>query len=390
MRRNSSFTLCYLSGTPYILPYGQQIANHRRGLQTNATGAFIWDLLETEQNFQKLLNCCAVHYQAAAHELPLLETDIKQFLTLLQSYGMLEDTIPQKASDSYPDSFLQIAGLTLKLTGPKEAFSASFDSFRISDASTIHQQIVIQESSFLPKRNGTILLRTEEVMILEDEDIYILLFPSNNQLVEAHLSKDGKLAVFYCLPPYTEEFREGLFHAIRFTFLYLAQLHHMVAIHSASLLYQEKAWLFSGHSGSGKSIHTGFWNTTLKTPILNGDLNLIAFTDKGSVIHGIPWCGTSGIADTQSYSLGGIILLKKHYFDYIEDLSESKKQLYVLQRFISPSWTLSQMQQNCDFSAKIASSCLVCRYHCTKTPEAVSPIKKEIDTYLEGFVQNDK
>ena len=37
----------------------------------------------------------------------------------------------------------------------------------------------------------------------------------------------------------------------------------MFALHSASLLYLEKAWLFSGPSGMGKSTHTALWKKTV-------------------------------------------------------------------------------------------------------------------------------
>ena len=59
-------------------------------------------------------------------------------------------------------------------------------------------------------------------------------------------------------------------------FLFAAQKHGKFAIHSASILYKEKAWLFSGHSGMGKSTHTQMWHDLLQTPYLNGDLNLLA------------------------------------------------------------------------------------------------------------------
>ena len=46
---------------------------------------------------------------------------------------------------------------------------------------------------------------------------------------------------------------EEIFFAIRTIFLYNASFKGMYAIHSASVLYKDKAWLFSGHSGAGKS-----------------------------------------------------------------------------------------------------------------------------------------
>lgn len=44
-------------------------------------------------------------------------------------------------------------------------------------------------------------------------------------------------------------YTDNLFHAIRLFFLFIAQKKGLFAIHSASILYHDKAWLFSGHSG---------------------------------------------------------------------------------------------------------------------------------------------
>ena len=71
----------------------------------------------------------------------------------------------------------------------------------------------------------------------------------------------------------TEEEQDSLFLAIRPVFLFLAQKKGMFVLHSASLLYLEKAWLFSGPSGMGKSTHTALWKKLFDTPFLNGDLN---------------------------------------------------------------------------------------------------------------------
>ena len=49
MKQNENFLLKELAGVPYLLPYGQMIADHKRGLKTNATGVYLWNLLETER-----------------------------------------------------------------------------------------------------------------------------------------------------------------------------------------------------------------------------------------------------------------------------------------------------------------------------------------------------
>lgn len=99
----------------------------------------------------------------------------------------------------------------------------------------------------------------------------------------------------------------------------------LFAIHSASILYREKGMaFFPGHSGMGKSTHTGLWHQLLGTPFLNGDLNLLGIHENRIMVYGIPWCGTSGIYTIKTYELGGIVLLGRDPArDYLEELSPS-------------------------------------------------------------------
>lgn len=81
--------------------------------------------------------------------------------------------------------------------------------------------------------------------ILENPDRYVILFPQMSNIHQVHMSLDGSYVRFYCTPETSESAQENIFHAIRLFFLFAAQKHGKFAIHSASILYKEKAWLFS-------------------------------------------------------------------------------------------------------------------------------------------------
>ncbi len=89
---------------------------------------------------------------------------------------------------------------------------------------------------------------------------------------------------------------------------YFAALHGKYALHSASNYYQEKAWLYSASSGTGKTTHVKLWEKLYAVQVLNGDLNLLGMEKDEVFVYGIPWCGTSGVYTTKKYPLGGIIL----------------------------------------------------------------------------------
>lgn len=176
-----------------------------------------------------------------------------------------------------------------------------------------------------------------------------------------------------------------IFHAIRLLYLYRAEFQNIFAIHSASVLYHGKAWLFSAPSGTGKSTHTALWQKYFHTPVINGDLNLITLKNNVPYVHGLPWCGTSGIFDTASYPLGGIILLRQSENDFIEELPAEEQILSVAQRFISPAWTPEQLNTLLSFSDELHDKIYIRRLHCTKKESAARLMQKEINIWEKGF-----
>jgi hypothetical protein len=226
------------------------------------------------------------------------------------------------------------------------------------------------------------LIHSQELILCENEYGYRFFFQQNASLLEAILSKDGSCADLYYRTAAAEALPEELFHAIRFFYLYLAQMRGRFAIHSASILYRGKAWLFSGSSGTGKSTHTQLWADFLSAKLLNGDLNLVALENGQPVVYGIPWCGTSGICTTEKYPLGGIILLRQSDNDHFEHIHSDESQLCISQRMISPAWTKEQLLANLDFSAQLVPHILCGRLYCTISDSAVMTIKEQIDGYL--------
>ena len=216
--------------------------------------------------------------------------------------------------------------------------------------------------------------------IFENSDRYVVLFPQMQNIYEAHMLKDGSYVRIHCHAQATELNTDNLFHAIRLFFLFIAQKKGLFAIHSASILYHDKAWLFSGHSGMGKSTHTALWHELFGTPYLNGDLNLLGFEDGHITVYGIPWCGTSEIFTTEQYELGGIVLLgRDSQTDRLEKLPPSEKILRVMQRMISPAWKEIQLTRNLSFAEKIADCVPVLHFLCTKNPSAAYTMKNAID-----------
>ena len=379
MKTNPNYTICNFDGTSYLLPFGQAIADHKRGMQLSESGIFLWNNLPDAQNKEELLNRFLAHYEAAPEDVPTLTQDLDHFLFLLTSLGIIPEDWIKSPLTEYSTLHLQIGTIHLCLRGAEDVFPKEFLPFKSDSSSTADLTIELRTGHSPLSDNGTVLIQNEQLRIWEYSDYYRLLFPEAKQLTEAYLSKDGTFSCIYYIPANFEELHYDLFHAIRLLYLYTARMKGCYALHSASLLYRDKAWLFSGHSGMGKSTHTKLWNTMFDTPLLNGDLNLLAFCDGKPVIYGIPWCGTSGISDSKTYPLGGIILLSQAGQDECVELSDDQKTLLIMQRLISPAWSASMLEENLAFTARLSKQIGVCRLKCTKNPSAAHTMKQWID-----------
>lgn len=380
MKLTDGFILQTINNVPYLLPFGQRIAEQRHGMKINHSSAFLWNAIPKVQNKEELLTLFAEHFHATPEEVPKLKKDMDTFLHQLSVWGMIDEN--DKTDDVLKTSYIHIGGLYLEFNTPDNALSEEFSPFSITECPSIDMRIDITTTNGLSAATaGKLLLRAEDLIVCEQDNDYLIYFPMAEQIKEAILKKDGSYAHFFCLPPYREPLKADLFHAIRLVFLYLAQKKGRLAIHSASLYYKKKAWLFSGSSGTGKSTHTNLWHDLFQTPVINGDLNLIELTEKGPVIHGMPWCGTSQIADPETYPLGGIILLKKAEKNLFQKLSIDEKTLFILQRSISPSWTKDMLNENISFVGELASEIYVTRLLCTKEPAAAYFMKTQIDEY---------
>ena len=448
IKRQEGYCLKEIAGVHYLLPYGQKVADQRKGIVLNETGVFLWNELKTSMTDDALAEKLVHHYYAdgeAANETQdeiqnqmqdQIRQDVKKFVQELLSLGILQECLrpccAEDANDAtcvYPTKepfagCLEIAGMRIALYGSRELISSQFDAFfkdcvsaqeksqsesqtksqnELKTESQIKMQIkmpvqmqieILQRTTpFHP--NGKTLIRNEELVVCENEQGYIILFPSMNQIREVHMTRDGRFAQIYVKGVDKEKTKEELFHAIRHFFLFFAQRQGFFAIHSASILYRDQVWIFSGHSGMGKSTHTNIWKEQFGTEIINGDLNLIGWSNGGQdnigqsvnkqslkghpIVYGMPWCGTSGIASTKLYPLGGIVLLGRSDNDHFESLQNDQKIVRVMQRMISPVWTEDMLEANLKCAAKLAKEVPIYYLLCTKEPSAAYVMKARID-----------
>ena len=384
MKTRAGYVIRQLADTFYIIPTGQRIADRRRCLKINQTGCVIWDLLQKDLSWEELLSAymeyvksiemtentktvkpASIGEEASTVTAASISSDLSTYVLTLFQFGMIQASAkemqafpfaPFQAKENAYYCRYNIAGIQVHYKGRKEWLHAFFEPFledgkENPSAHTVKQSGIsqswrVRSLSEVPEIAGELLLFGSQLDVYRCSGDYMLRFPSNHHLALCTLSFDGKEAVFYYDGSMQQEAVDELFYGFRAAFFYLAALHGKYALHSASNYYQEKAWLYSASSGTGKTTHVKLWEKLYAVPVLNGDLNLLGMEKDEVFVYGIPWCGTSGVYTTKKYPLGGIILLKRGTENRVCKLPQDERQLYTAQRMISPAWTEKQVDDS--------------------------------------------
>lgn len=378
MIRNDAFYMQEIEQIKYLLPVGQMRSDLRHGTVLNSTGEYIWNLLEEDLTREEIIDKCLRYFEASDAEKDEITADINNYLDFLVKNSLvLED---MKQSD-YLNMVSQvvIANIKMNFYGDEAIYPENIKSFESLDRRMEDIRVELLNSSVAYVRDRKLLVDNELLKVVEGKDCYILTFPSSKEVLGCQISKDGRLAKIHAIHNLTEEGKILVFDTIRVVFLYMALHRGYVAIHSASILYNNKAWLFTASSGTGKSTHASLWKEVYDVDTINGDLNIVSDLEDIPKVYGTPWCGTSGIYDIKEHELGGVILLKRGSTNVVEELPIEKQILDVGQRVVSPPWnkTLTAMQY--DILNSLIKKVKVASLTCTKDQEAAVVMKQYID-----------
>ena len=97
-------------------------------------------------------------------------------------------------------------------------------------------------------------------------------------------------------------------------------------LHSSSVAYEGKGYLFSADSGTGKSTHTKLWHQTFgeEAKIFNDDKTPLRRLDGIWYAYGAPWCGKDNININMKVPVAGICFLKQGTENRIRRLTQAE------------------------------------------------------------------
>ena len=98
--------------------------------------------------------------------------------------------------------------------------------------------------------------------------------------------------------------------------------HKAVAIHTSAIVYRDKAVLFLGESGTGKSTHTRLWRENIAgATLLNDDSPIVRIHNGIPYVYGSPWSGKTPCYKTKMHELVGCVRLSQAPFNEIRKLN---------------------------------------------------------------------
>ena len=111
--------------------------------------------------------------------------------------------------------------------------------------------------------------------------------------------------------------------AVDFCFMLSTACRDTLLTHASSVIYEGKAYLFLGKSGTGKSTHSRMWQTALEGVILmNDDHPILRVGEDGrTTAYGSPWSGKTPCYKNISAPLGGIIRIARAPYNKARRLS---------------------------------------------------------------------
>lgn len=96
-----------------------------------------------------------------------------------------------------------------------------------------------------------------------------------------------------------------------------------ILLHSASILYNGKGYLFTAPSGTGKTTHIRLWKKYFgnKIEFINGDKPVLRNKDGQIYVYGTPWQGKEDYGNNINAPLAGIFLLQRGKENSVERAS---------------------------------------------------------------------
>lgn len=162
----------------------------------------------------------------------------------------------------------------------------------------------------------------------------------------------------------------------------LEAVHYLTAaggflLHASWIRVGEKAVLFTGPSGVGKSTQAALWVEHRGAELINGDRAAVFPTEAGAQVRGIPYCGSSGVAENETMPLAAVVCLSQSPITTITALKGARAFQRLWQECCINIWNREDMEDCARWVSDVVSRIPIFHLACTPDLSAVLALEQE-------------
>ena len=290
---------------------------------------------------------------------------------------------------------LKIAGFIIHYNGREDYLNERFYDFLYDGNENPDMTInVIERRPLFLKRlfdKGTLIgtftfYQNGNDLLQFYQDIYhagIRLIEGKNKYKDTNIylcdSLDGRYVKRIGKDRYLERMKAIVFNAIQEIFYNRLLFEDAMSVHSASVIYNDRAIVFSASSGTGKSTQANLWHKHLGCEILDGDVTVCREKNGKLYVYGLPWCGSSGMYINREVELGAIVFLKQSKENSVRVPEVREKIGYVYSSTFSESLNDEMAQKIARVTQNIVNKAEIFELSCNMETGAVTTLQKTLD-----------
>lgn len=145
-----------------------------------------------------------------------------------------------------------------------------------------------------------------------------------------------------------------------------------LVLHTAYIVHEGAAILFSAPSETGKSTQAGLWERFRGSRTVNGDRGLLRKADGRWFADGWPVCGSSEICNVEAYPIRAIVMLSQAKEDRCQRLNPGSAFSQVYSQITINRWNRADTVKAMDLIEDLVRSVPVYHLGCTISEDAVA------------------
>ena len=145
----------------------------------------------------------------------------------------------------------------------------------------------------------------------------------------------------------------------------------ILLFHGSAIAVDGEGYLFTAHSGTGKSTHTRLWRQVFgeRAVMVNDDKPFLQLTEDGVLLHGSPWSGKHGLDANVCVPLQGLCLLERGAENQIAPM-DGEELLPMLRKQAYCPMDTAKHSRFLELTARLSRQAALWKMACNKDPSA--------------------